>query len=95
MSEENSNEEVEKIEEPQATADKTVVDTKDSDTVDESKSSEDKTSVKKAVHKYKTIKTANDCHSGSNNPSPTPPTTDAITEDAPVLCIVMPSASIP
>jgi len=47
MSEENSNEEVEKIEEPQATADKTVVDTKDSDTVDESKSSEDKTSVKK------------------------------------------------
>ena len=47
MSEENSKEEVENIEEPQAVADKTVVETKNPDTVEDSKSSEEKTSAKK------------------------------------------------
>ena len=47
MSEENSKEEVENIEEPQAVADKTVVETKNPDTVEDSKSLEEKTSAKK------------------------------------------------
>ena len=47
MSEENSKEEVENIEEHQEVADKTVVETKNPDTVEDSKSSEEKTSAKK------------------------------------------------
>ena len=44
----------------------------------------DKTSVKKDVHRYRTIKTASGCHSGSNSPIPTPLTIEATIEEAPV-----------
>ena len=53
------------------------------------------TSVRNAVHKYNTIKRANGCHCGSKKPKPMSPTSEAICFDAPVVCIVIPRASIP
>ena len=55
----------------------------------------DSISVNIAVHRYNVIKTVNGCHSGEKYPIPMPPTIEAIIDDAPVCCIVIPSASMP